>query len=84
MRLFCADACKHAERAPARSFTDTWTLATEPALSSPLDDLVVYGLCTQQDLFVEDRLRFAEQMRDIQLEHQVRARHALCGLRSQV
>merc|ERR1719271_2210437 len=53
----------------AGSFTDTWTLATEPTLSSPLEDLVVYGLCTQQDLFVEDRLRFAEQMRDIQLEH---------------
>jgi len=55
----------------AGSFTDTWHLATEPALATPLEDLVVYGLCTQQDLFVEDRLRFAEQMRDIQLEHQV-------------
>merc|ERR1719379_2564631 len=55
----------------AGSFTDTWHLATEPALATPLEDLVVYGLCTQQDLFVEDRLRFAEQMRDIQLEHVV-------------
>merc|ERR1719399_2060474 len=58
----------------AGSFCDAWHLDTSPEtdLSKSHDtDLRLYGICTQSDLLVEQRRRFEEQMRDIQLEHVV-------------
>merc|ERR1719174_3238900 len=55
----------------AGSFCDAWHLDTQPRLATGLDDLRVYGICTQSDMLVAERSRFVEQMRDIQLEHVV-------------
>jgi len=55
----------------AGSFHDTWHLAPKPDLKARLHDLQLYAVCTTSDPLAAERERFAKQMREEQLEHQV-------------
>jgi len=55
----------------AGSFGDRWRLITTPRLVTELEELDLFGLCTEHDLLGPSRQRFEQRLRESQIEHHV-------------